>query len=297
MPHAGSPGGQHSATRLPAIAADRDAGPMATSPQHPAPGGPDARPGTRRALVTGATAGIGLEFARQLAARDHDLVLVARNAERLEEVAAELRATYGVTAEVLRADLVDREQLALVEARLADPNSPVDLLVNNAGFGLKGRFLDNTVEQEQAHLDVLVVAVMRLCHAALGQMVGRGSGQVVNVSSVAGFLPRGTYSAAKAYVTRFSEWAHHEYAPQGVQVMALCPGFVRTEFHERMDVGRDSAPGFLWMDAPDLVAAALADLEAGKAVSVPGLRYKAIVTGARYVPSGLLQRFQGIGRK
>jgi len=256
-----------------------------------------ARPGTRRALVTGPTAGIGLEFARQLAARDHDLVLVARNEERLEQVAADLRAAYGVTVEVLPADLADREALARVEARLAEAERPVDVLVNNAGFGLKGRFLDNSVEQEQAHLDVLVVAVMRLCHAALGPMVARGGGQVVNVSSVAGFLPRGSYSAAKAYVTRFSEWAHHEYAPHGVQVMALCPGFVRTEFHERMQVGRDSAPDFLWMEAPDLVRAALGDLDKGVAVSVPSLRYKAIVAGARYVPGGLLQRFQALGRK
>jgi short-subunit dehydrogenase len=261
------------------------------------PSEPNARPRTRRALVTGPTAGIGLEFARQLAARDHDLVLVARDVERLEAVAAEVRTAYGVTVEVLPADLSDRTQLARVEARLADPDRPVDVLVNNAGFGLKGRFLDNSVEQEQAHLDVLVVAVMRLCHAALGPMVERRSGQVVNVSSVAGFLPRGTYSAAKAYVTKFSEWAHNEYADQGVQVMALCPGFVRTEFHQRMQVGRDSAPSFLWLEASDLVAAALADLDAGKAISVPTLRYKAIVTGARYVPAGLLQRFQGLGRK
>jgi uncharacterized protein len=258
---------------------------------------PDTRPRSRRALVTGPTAGIGLEFARQLAARDHDLVLVARDEARLEEVADELRATYGVTAEVLPADLGDRSALAMVEARLADPDRPIDVLVNNAGFGLKGPFLDNTIEEEQALLDVLVVAVMRLCHAALVPMVARGSGQVVNVSSVAGFLPRGTYSAAKTYVTRFSEWAHHEYADRGVQVMALCPGFVRTEFHQRMDVGRDSAPSFLWLDASDLVARALSDLDAGKAISVPSLRYKVIVAGARHVPSGLLQRFQRIGRK
>jgi hypothetical protein len=261
------------------------------------PSQPDPGPRTRRALVTGPTAGIGLEFARQLAARDHDLVLVARDETRLEAVAAELRSSYGVTVEVLPADLADRAALATVEARLADPERPVDVLVNNAGFGLKGRFLDNTIEQEQALLDVLVVAVLRLCHAALGPMAARGSGQIVNVSSVAGFLPRGSYSAAKAYVTKLSEWAHNEYADQGVQVMALCPGFVRTEFHQRMDVSRDSAPSFLWLDAPDLVTAALADLEAGKAISVPSLRYKAIVTGARYVPAGLLQRLQGLGRK
>lgn len=254
-------------------------------------------PDTRRALVTGATAGLGLEFARQLAARGHDLVLVARDEQRLATVAVELRAAYAADVEVLAADLADRPDLARVETRLADTARPVDVLVNNAGFGLKDRFLDNTVEQEQAHLDVLVVAVMRLCHAALGPMVARGRGQVVNVSSVAGFLPRGTYSAAKAYVTRLSEWAHREYAGQGVQVMALCPGFVRTEFHQRMDVSRESAPRFLWLDAPDVVRTALADLEAGKAVSVPTLRYKLVVAGARHVPTGLLQRFQGIGRR
>jgi short-subunit dehydrogenase len=259
--------------------------------------GPASRPRSRRALVTGPTAGIGLEFARQLAARDHDLVLVARDEARLEAVAAELRTAYGVTVEVLPADLVDRAQLARVEARLADPDRPVDLLVNNAGFGLKERFLDNSVEQEQAHLDILVVAVMRLCHAALGPMVARGSGQVLNVSSVAGFLSRGSYGAAKAYVTRLSEWAHHEYADRGVQVMALCPGFVRTEFHERMDVSRDSAPSFLWLDADEVVRVALADLDAGKAISLPSLRYKVIATAARHAPTGVLQRFQRVGRK
>ncbi|MCZ4497686.1 MAG: putative oxidoreductase [Marmoricola sp.] len=248
-------------------------------------------------LVTGPTAGIGLEIARQLAARGSDLVLVARNEERLGEVALQLTQEFGVRTEVIAADLADRDALAVVEARLADASRPVDLLVNNAGFGLKGRFLENSIEAEQAHLEVLVVAPMRLTHAALGPMVARGSGQIINVSSVAGYLPRGTYSAAKAYVTRFSEWAHHEYGPQGVHVMALCPGFVRTEFHERMEVGRDSAPSFLWLDTEEFVTAALADLDAGKAISVPTLRYKAIVTGAKYVPSGLLQRFQSFGRK
>ena len=249
------------------------------------------------ALITGPTAGIGLELARQLAARGTDLVLVARNEVRLQEVAASLGAEFGVATEVIAADLTDRASLATVEARLADASRPVDLLVNNAGFGLKGRFLDNDLEAEQAHLDVLVVAPMRLTHAALGPMVARGSGQVINVSSVAGFLPRGTYSAAKAYVTKFSEWAHNEYGPQGVHVMALCPGFVRTEFHERMEVGRDSAPDFLWLDTEEFVKLALADADAGKAISIPTLRYKAIVTGAKYVPAGLLQRFQSMGRK
>jgi short-subunit dehydrogenase len=249
------------------------------------------------ALVTGPTAGIGRSFARQLAESGHDLVLVARNEERLAELAAELRAAYGVGVEVLPADLADRASLAAVERRLADRDRPVDLLVNNAGFGLKGRFLDNDIETEQAMLEVLVTAVLRLSHAALGAMAERGSGGIINVSSVAAFLPRGTYSAAKAWVNSFSEWAANEYRDRGVTVTALCPGFTKTEFHERMGVGRGSAPDFMWLDADDLVATALKDFEKGKTFSIPSAQYKAITTMARVVPSGVLQRFQGLGRK
>ena len=250
-------------------------------------------------LVTGATAGIGHEFARQLASRGDDLVLVARDTARLEEVAADLRSTYGVQAEVLPADLTDPAQLATVEERLADRARPVDLLVNNAGFGLKQGFLDNDIETEQRQQDVLVRAVLRLSHAALGGMVERERGGVINVSSVAAFLPRGTYSAAKAWVNSFSAWAHNEYADRGVNVMALCPGFVRTEFHERLGVAdRDStAPKVLWLEADRLVHDALADFDHGKSVSIPSKRYKAIVTATRVVPGGMLQRFQSMGRK
>ena len=249
------------------------------------------------ALVTGPTAGIGRSFAHQLAQQGYDLVLVARDQARLETEADELRASYGVQVEVLAADLGDRDQLATVEARLADAARPVDLLVNNAGFGLKKRFLDNTVDQEQAMLEVLVTAVMRLSHAALGPMSERGSGGIINVSSVAAFLPRGTYSAAKAYVNSFSEWASHEYADRGVTVTCLCPGFTKTEFHERMKVGRGSAPDFMWLDADELVRTALKDHAKGKVFSIPSPQYKTIATAARLIPSGVLQRFQSLGRK
>ncbi len=250
------------------------------------------------ALVTGATAGIGLEFARQLAARGDDLVLVARDVARLEKVATELRSSYDVAVEVLPADLTDSDQLARVEARLAERERGVDLLVNNAGFGLKERFLDNPLEVEQAQQDVLVRAVLRLTHVALGGMVERGRGGVINVSSVAAFFPRGTYSAAKAWVNSFSRWAHDEYAGQGVTVMALCPGFVKTEFHERLGVDRDSsAPKPLWLDADRLVRDALADFDKGKAISIPSKRYKTIVTVSRLVPRPALQRLQSLGRK
>ena len=259
--------------------------------------GPASPPSPGTALVTGPTAGIGRAFADQLARRGHDLVLVARDEARLESVADELRAAYGVQVEVLPADLGDREQLARVEARLADPERPVELLVNNAGYGLKGRFLDNPVDVENGMLDVLVTAVLRLSHAALGPMAGRGHGGVINVSSVAAFLPRGTYSAAKAWVNSFSEWAAHEYGPRGVRVMALCPGFTRTEFHQRLGARADSAPRFLWLDVDELVTAALSDFDRGRLLSVPSARYKAITTLARVVPNRVLVRLQGLGRK
>lgn len=247
------------------------------------------------ALVTGATAGIGLEFARQLAQRGNRLVLVARDEARLAAVAEELRATYTVKVETLAADLVVPEQCALVEARLADRDRPIELLVNNAGFGLKQRFLDNSVEQEQAMLDVLVTAVLRLSHAALAPMAERGRGGIINVSSVAAFLPRGTYSAAKAWVNSFSEWAHHEYAPQGITVMALCPGFTKTEFHQRMDLRRGD--GLMWLEPEFVVRTALEDYDKSRAYSVPGAQYKAVRVLTRVIPSIVLQRYQSMGRK
>lgn len=249
------------------------------------------------ALVTGPTAGIGHSFARQLAERGYDLVLVARDEARLVELADVLGSAHAIDVQVLPADLTDRTSLGLVERRLADRDRPVDLLVNNAGFGLKGRFLDNDIEAEQAMLDVLVTAVLRLSHAALGAMAERGNGGIINVSSVAAFLPRGTYSAAKAWVNSFSEWAANEYEDRGVTVTSLCPGFTKTEFHERMGVSRGSAPDFMWLDPDELVATALKDFEKGRTFSIPSAQYKAIATMARVVPNGVLQRFQALGRR
>jgi short-subunit dehydrogenase len=173
----------------------------------------------------------------------------------------------------------------------------VDLLVNNAGFGLKERFLDNSADEETAMTEVLVIAPLRLSHAALGAQVARGHGGVINVGSVASYLPRGTYSAAKAWVNSFTEWAAAEYGPRGVTVMALLPGFTRTEFHERMGVSRGSAPDWMWLDVDDLVREALADYEKGRVFSVPSLQYKVIATAAKATPGRLLQRFQQLGRR
>ena len=235
------------------------------------------------ALVTGATAGIGAAFARQLAGRGHDLVLVARDTARLETSAAELR-TSGVAVEVLAADLASDDGCARVEWRCGEG---VDVLVNNAGLGTIGAFheVDRDVEEHLLRLNVR--AVMRLTHAALPSMVAHGSGAVVNVSSVAGFAPgaRGaSYSASKAWVTNFSESLHVQYAAQGVRVLALAPGFTRTEFHSRAEMDVSGIPAGMWLDADAVVRTALTDLDRGRSLSVPGARYKAIVAASRLVP-------------
>jgi uncharacterized protein len=251
------------------------------------------------ALITGPTSGIGNAFARRLAADGHDLVLVSRDANRLEELARGLRSTYGVDVEVLAADLADDEGCRSIEKRLSD-GSPVDLLVNNAGFSINQRFLTGDIENEEAMLRVLVRAVLRLTRAAVPGMVARRHGAVINVSSVAGFVPQSTYSAAKAWVTAFSQSLSGDLAGTGVRVMALCPGFTHTPFHERAGHDMSKTPNWLWLDAPQVVDDALRDLRRGNDVSVPGAQYKAIVTLARHVPARTLtraaRRFRGTRR-
>lgn len=244
---------------------------------------------TPLALITGATAGIGAEFASQLAASGFDLVLVARDGHRLERRATELRAEFGVTVEVLAADLVSRADLAAVEARVgASGDRRVTMLVNNAGFGLLKPFDENAVDDEQRMLDLLVTAPMRLAHSALRQMLSGGSGTIVNIASVAGYTPRGTYGASKAWVLSFSRWANLTYRRRGIAVTAVAPGFVHTEFHDRMNVAKDGVPAFLWLDASTLVRLALRDVAKGRSVSIPTLRYKAVVLLSGLLPKRIV---------
>lgn len=239
------------------------------------------------ALITGGTAGIGRAFAEKFATLGYDLVVVARDQERLEDCAVRLRRQSGASVETLSADLATTEGRAAVEQRLADSDRPVDILVNNAGFGLGSSFRRTPIEDEERLLDVHVRAVLRLTHAALPGMVERGKGSVINVSSVAAFVPRGTYSAAKAWVVAFSESVAAELAGTEVRCMALCPGFAHTEFHERASIDEGDIPKWMWLNAPDVVDAAIEDLRKGLTVSVPSARYKILVGASKLVPRRL----------
>ncbi|MGD0256189.1 MAG: SDR family oxidoreductase [Acidimicrobiales bacterium] len=246
------------------------------------------------ALVTGASAGIGAAFVRKLAADGLDQVLVARNEDRMNAQAEQLRASHGVKVEVLRADLATDEGIEAVEDRVRS----VDLLVNNAGFGNTGAFLEVPVEDELRMLKVHCEAVLRLTHAALPGMIKRAKGGVINVASVAAFAVRGTYGASKAWVLSFSRGAAADLSGQGVHVMALCPGFVHTEFHQRAGMGVSNVPKFMWLDADYVVSVALRDFRRGVGVSTPGAQYKTVVGFTRLVPPSLVGRLSSrTGRK
>lgn len=226
------------------------------------------------ALITGASVGIGDCFARLLASEGYNLVINARSKDKLDERAEFLRKTYNVEVEVLAADLAS--ECEKVESYIS--SHEIEVLINNAGFGLNQSFLSSPIEEEQRVLDVLVRAPMRLMHAVLPQMRKRNSGVVINVSSTAAFIAGGHYSAAKSYLTVMSESLHTQMLPTNVKVSSLNPGFVRTEFHQRAGMKMGAIPNFMWLDGDFLVKRAWADARNGKAISIPGWQYKVLRT-------------------
>lgn len=242
------------------------------------------------ALVTGPTAGIGRSIAAQLAGHGHDLILVSRDQQRLESTATEISNQFRVSCEVLPADLADREEAERVAQRLRDPLRPVEWLVNNAGSSVAVGFADSSTADELHMLDLLVTAPLILSHAALPGMIDRGRGRILVVSSVAGFLPSGTYAAAKAWATTFAEGVSAQVRHKGVHVTALCPGFTHTEFHQRAGLDVSTVPDLLWQDADFVAEAGLRACSQGKPLAVPGGVYKGVHGLSRVLPVTALQR-------
>jgi short-subunit dehydrogenase len=242
------------------------------------------------ALVTGASSGIGASFARRLAEKGHDLVVVARDVTRLEKLAADLP---GVDVEVLSADLSEPDQLSAVEERLGATDRPVDKLINNAGYGTAGNFPELDVDREVGMIDLNIAALVRLSHAAAAAMVPRRRGGILNVGSVGSFQPspyNAVYSATKAFVLSFSEALHEELKPHGVHVTCLCPGFTVTEFQERAGINEGSVPGMLRQDADTVAKIGVRALDHNVAVRVAGVPNKGAVLLERFLPRVMVRK-------
>ena len=252
----------------------------------------------RRALVTGASSGIGAAFATRLAHDGADVTIVARSRERLEALAERLRVG-GATVDVLVADLREAADVEAVAARVAA--TPPDVLVNNAGFGTVGSFAELDPAREEEEIRVNIIALMHLTRAALPGMLARDSGAIINVSSIAAYQPgpyNATYSATKAWVSSFTEAITEELRGTNLCVQALCPGFTRTEFQDRAGIDAGSLPSMMWMSAEEVVEASLAALRRREVVCVPGIGNRVAVTLTGIVPRVLLRRVAGtLGRR
>ena len=242
----------------------------------------------QKALVTGASSGIGWHFAQLLSKKGYDLVITARNTERLNSLATELQNKTGRSVEVISADLTTDSGIQLIERRLAAGD--IEVLINNAGYGLNKSFTKSDSMDEIAVLRILCEAPMRLAHAVIPSMITKNIGVIINVSSVAAWITGGHYSATKSYLMVLSESLHTELAETAVQVCSLAPGFTHTEFHQRGQMKMEGIPKFMWLDADDVVETAWRDAIAGKAISIPGRQYQVLYILMRYAPRSLVRR-------
>lgn len=252
--------------------------------------------GPRRALVTGASTGLGAVFATALAGQQYDLTIVARHRERLDALAERLRQSHGIAVEVMVADLTQAAALRTVEERVAEDQA-LELLVNNAGFGTTGPFASLDPDREEAEIRLNIMALMRLTRAALPGMIARNRGAIINVSSLAAFVPGpydATYGATKAFVNSFTEALHEELRGTRVRVQALCPGFTHTEFQQRAGIDVSRLPAYAWMTPEAVVEASLAALRRGQLVCVPGLVNRLLSLLIGVAPRRLVRRVTGI---
>ena len=241
-----------------------------------------------KALVTGASSGIGWHFANLLAREGYDLIITARDTERLQHLAGEFHNKYHRNVEVISADLTTEPGISSIERRLQ--NGDIDVLINNAGYGLNKGFTQSDIKDEIAILKILCEAPMRLAHAVLPSMISRNSGIIINVSSVAAWITGGHYSAMKSYLMVLSESLHTELAETAVKVTSLAPGFTHTEFHQRGKMRMDSLPKFMWLDADNVVITAWEDAKSGKAISIPGRQYRFLYMVMRFAPRAIVRK-------
>lgn len=238
------------------------------------------------AVITGPTSGIGLAYAQQLAREGYELLLIGRNEEKLQQLQAKLLTK----SEIYVADLSVHDQIIQTGNHLKTLDQ-IDILVNNAGFGSALPFTENSLEEELEQLEVLVKAVMVLTHAVLPKMKKQNSGIVLNISSVAAWLPTGSYAAAKSYVTAFTEAIAAELKGSKVQVTAVAPGFTKTKFFDRSQMSDDEVPSWLWLTPEQVAKESLKDARSGQLISIPGAQYKAMTTLSRTLPRPLVRFF------
>ena len=259
------------------------------SPVQPAPAAPArARRTGQAVMITGATSGIGAEFARQLAGQGHDLVIVSRHRDRLAGKVQALEAQYGISVEAITADLSTPEGIQWAADRLTQDEQPISMLINNAGSGLATDFHESELQDELDMMRLLIEAPLTLSHAAIQAFLARGGGRILNVASVAGLIPDGSYGAAKAWAVSFSRWANVRYRSEGVTVTALCPGLVRTEFHQRAGIKTAGRPKWMWMDVDDVVREGLTAAAQGQGVCIPSRRIRSLMRASRFSPDSVL---------